>query len=792
MRDIKDLLDYEIYPNLDRAEAVKDLEPRDKGKYYLLTCPQCGKKEAFLYKTGIYIKCNRLNQCGHSESLWDHIQSTKGLTNQETLKELSRLAGYALPELDGHSEEKVEKARERGNALEMALSYFKAQLWTDETIDERMDEELDLHLRRTKYKRIEEAREALAYLKRRGYSEDEIRKMELGFYPSQEELEIHLLRRVNFVDLINSLGLNVKGMGDTHKVVIPYRDPVGRLKGFIVRSLLSEKVLEMKGEKKYKYNFGLTLDTLFNLHEARGQDTLILVEGYLDALVSTQRGLGGVVATGGSGLIETQLENALRYGVKSFILALDSDEAGQKGTERSLNLINRKGLKAYVITLPKGYKDPDELIRAKGIEAFRELVEKAESGARWKARSLLSKHSKQSLQTDRGRDEALREALAYEETLGDPIDSKDFVDTLMKALDIPLELLEPKLKDYHEKKTQERLEKGYRELLREGSRLLEEGKIADLKKLLDERLPDLRAKAVTRVIEPYTLQALEEDIARTRPGLKTGYESLDKLVTIPQGAITIVAGRPSHGKTTLLMNMFLKMIENEPGKAFFFFSYEESRRQVGLKLINILSGELIDERQNLIQLENYLRGNNKGRPKIEAGKEEYKAFTEAGRLWVIDEPYFVDELTDTIAYLKERHDIGAVFIDYIQKVKIKGKYQTRQLEIQKISERILETAKSLSLPIILGAQFNRQAGEEPKLDNLREGGDIEQDANLVIGLYNEAMQKAQDRDETLRDKKVDLKLTILKNRNGIVNEDVILSFDRPILTIEEKIKTVWA
>ena len=161
---------------------------------------------------------------------------------------------------------------------------------------------------------------------------------------------------------------------------------------------------------------------------------------------------------------------------------------------------------------------------------------------------------------------------------------------------------------------------------------------------------------------------------------------------------------------------------------------------------------------------------------------------------VIDESYFVDDLTDTIAYLKERHDIGAVFIDYIQKVKIKGRYQTRQIELQRISERILETAKVLSLPVLLGAQLGRdtQHTDKVRLDNLRESGDIEQDANLVLGLYNEAMQKAQDRDETLKERKVDLKLTILKNRNGIVNEDVILSFDRPILTITENDKGTWS
>jgi len=756
--DTKELLDFEIYPKLDRAEAVKDLKPEDKGKYYVLNCPKCGKKKAFIYKTGIHLKCNRLNECGYSQSLWDYIQDTKGLSNQETLRELARLAGYTLPKLDGYSEEKAEEAREKSNAFEIALEYFKGELWG-------------------------RGKEALDYLKSRGYSEDEIKGMELGFYPSQEETWDYLLNKVNSVNTVNSLGLKLKGMGETHKIGIPYRDPVGRLKGFIVRAI-------NEADPKYLFTAGVKKDTLFNLHEARGRDTLIVVEGFLDALVCTQRGLEGVVATGGSSLTEAQLENALRYHVKSFVLALDNDEAGRNGTEKSLDLITRKGLRAYIITLPEGFKDPDELIKAKGIEVFKELIEKAESGAKWKAKSILSKHD---THTDRGFQDALHEIEAYQETLT-PVDRDMLKATLRESLDISEDTLNEHFTDYNERKAREREEKGYRELLREGSRLLEEGKVTGLRELLDERLPELRAKAVTRVIAPYTLQALQEDIGQTRPGLKTGYESLDKLVTIPQGAITIVAGRPSHGKTTLLLNILLNMVRTYTDKAFFFFSYEESRRQVGLKLINILSGELIDERLNLIRLEDYLRGNRTGEQKIEEGKTEYKSLTKSGRLWVIDEPYFVDELTDTIAYLKERYDIGAVFIDYIQKVKIKGRYQTRQIELQRISERILETAKSLSLPILLGAQFGRdkEHADKVRLDNLREAGDIEQDANLVLGLYNEAMQKAQDRDETLRDREIDLRLTILKNRNGAVNEDVILSFDRPILTITERDKGHWS
>ena len=91
MKDTKDLLDFAIYPSLDRAEAVKDLNPQDKGKYYLLTCPKCGEAETYLYKTGIYIKCSRINKCGYSGVRWKakrlvSQQSNKGLHNTERVK----------------------------------------------------------------------------------------------------------------------------------------------------------------------------------------------------------------------------------------------------------------------------------------------------------------------------------------------------------------------------------------------------------------------------------------------------------------------------------------------------------------------------------------------------------------------------------------------------------------------------------------------------------------------------------------------------------------------------------
>ena len=51
----KEILEDKIYPNLDKATALSDLNPQDKGSYYLVTCPECNKREAVVYKNNIFI-----------------------------------------------------------------------------------------------------------------------------------------------------------------------------------------------------------------------------------------------------------------------------------------------------------------------------------------------------------------------------------------------------------------------------------------------------------------------------------------------------------------------------------------------------------------------------------------------------------------------------------------------------------------------------------------------------------------------------------------------------------------
>lgn len=292
--------------------------------------------------------------------------------------------------------------------------------------------------------------------------------------------------------------------------------------------------------------------------------------------------------------------------------------------------------------------------------------------------------------------------------------------------------------------------------------------------------------------EPYTLIRLIEDTKTTPEGLKTGYRDLDKYITIPMGGVMIVAGRPAHGKTAFLLNVCLRMLERYPDKSFFFYSYEDNKRQVALRILNTLSGYTFDKRsyQNLHQLENYLRRENPSIPQIEEAKDKFQELTEKKWLWIIDEPYHVDDLVKVIASYYDKYNVGAVFIDWLQRITIKGKPQSRQLALQDILRQLVNVSNKLSLPIILGCQFGRTGGDKEtkqntvRIYNLREAGDIEQDAKLVLGLWNPVMGKNRD-EERVEDRKIPLSVTILKSREGISNKEINLVFDAPVLRIED-------
>jgi len=161
----------------------------------------------------------------------------------------------------------------------------------------------------------------------------------------------------------------------------------------------------------------------------------------------------------------------------------------------------------------------------------------------------------------------------------------------------------------------------------------------------------------------------------------------------------------------------------------------------------ILSGVMLHQVQNREAFIHYIKEKRKEDPNrsIEEAIKTYGQLTESGRIWMMDQRPCAEDLAVLIGKLASRHDVGAIFCDYIQKVAVRRPGQAAYQDIKRASALLLDQAVKWDVPIIMGAQLSRAAQKELKaaeeeaklsLDMLRESGDIEQDANLVLGLLN--------------------------------------------------------
>jgi hypothetical protein len=118
--------------------------------------------------------------------------------------------------------------------------------------------------------------------------------------------------------------------------------------------------------------------------------------------------------------------------------------------------------------------------------------------------------------------------------------------------------------------------------------------------------------------------------------------------------------------------------------------------------------------------------------------------------------------------------LGLLVVDYLQLMNLKGKVESRQVEVSEISRNLKTLSKELDLPIIALSQLNRKVeerkGGKPMLSDLRESGSIEQDADVVMFIHREDEgEGAPDGEEAARSKTViPVELIIAKQRNGPV------------------------
>ncbi len=254
-------------------------------------------------------------------------------------------------------------------------------------------------------------------------------------------------------------------------------------------------------------------------------------------------------------------------------------------------------------------------------------------------------------------------------------------------------------------------------------------------------------------------------------GVPSGFTSLDRLTSGWQKSdLVILAARPSMGKTAFVLSMARNMAVDH-SRPVAFFSLEMSSIQLVNRLI-IGETQLASDKIRTGRLENY-----------EWEQLEYKIKDlEQAPIYVDDTPALsIFEFRAKCRRLKQKYDIQAIVIDYLQLMTGNKDSGSREQEVSYISRSLKAIAKELDVPIIALSQLNRSVemrsgNKRPQLSDLRESGAIEQDADLVLFIHRPEYYGI-DVDEEGNSLKGVAEIIIAKHRNGATG-DVSLKFVR--------------
>ncbi len=309
--------------------------------------------------------------CGKSGDIFTYVMDTENLDFRDALKQLADRAGVQL-ESQMQQRRDPERDRERDQLVDLnerAAAFFSNVLWTSPS-----------------------ASDARAVLKRRGVDRRTAERFGIGFAPdSFDALKGHFLTRdVPEIDLVNA-GLLTRREEDgrtwdrfRNRITFPIRNREGKAVGFGARAMGDAQPKYLNTAQTAIFDKRSLLYALDKAYDSiRRLRSIVIVEGYMDAIAAHQFGYENVVASMGTALTPTQVSSIRRY-VDRVYLALDSDAAGQLATLRGISSMRESfvddervevlpgnmvrfertlGAEIRVVLLPLG-KDPDDYIRS--------------------------------------------------------------------------------------------------------------------------------------------------------------------------------------------------------------------------------------------------------------------------------------------------------------------------------------------------------------------------------------------------------------------------------------------
>ena len=212
-------------------------------------------------------------------------------------------------------------------------------------------------------------------------------------------------------------------------------------------------------------------------------------------------------------------------------------------------------------------------------------------------------------------------------------------------------------------------------------------------------------------------------------GIASGFMELDKMTTgFHQGDLIVLAARPGMGKTSFMLSVVYN-IAREERKPVAIYSLEMSKEQLVMRLLSMIaevklshirSGYISDEEME----------------KLVGAAMELAKYD----IFIDDTPSITTtDLRIRSRKLHKEKDIGFIAVDYLQLLRPSVRKSSRQEEVAEVSRNLKALAKELRIPVMALAQLSREvekrSDKRPQLADLRESGQIEQDADLILFLH---------------------------------------------------------
>lgn len=340
-----------IKERLDIVKVISEyVQLKKVGANYRALCPFHSEKDPSFYVSPArqIFKCFG---CQKSGDIFAFIMAIEGVEFPEALEILARKAGV---ELRRESPQKITERQRLYEICELSTKFFETQL------------------HKTKI-----GREAKKYLLERQISEKSIKDWRLGYAPDTwQGLSNFLVGRGYKREEIVKAGLAVpSNKSNKFESYDRFRGrimfPIFNISDIVIG--FGGRVFDPKGEKKEnvaKYiNTPNTLiydksRVLYGINKAKTniikEDSVIIVEGYTDVIMSHQSGICNTISVSGTSLTPMQLKILSRYS-RNIILCFDMDLAGEEATRRSIFLAQKMGFFIKIVKLPNG-KDPADLI----------------------------------------------------------------------------------------------------------------------------------------------------------------------------------------------------------------------------------------------------------------------------------------------------------------------------------------------------------------------------------------------------------------------------------------------